>query len=268
MKKYLIPMILLWALVLTGCGEKTPEEWTLKDFDGCFEKSYETETETYLLLEGTNEENTVHVLRGKEEGPVVYIVAGVHGDEQAGWRAGNLLKTATIKAGTVYIVSPANVYGAQQDQRRTKEGWDLNRSFPGDAAGGDGARIARSIFEDMEEKQPALVLDLHEAIPKEDDYAALGANYDALGNSLICYSLDGIGDLVLDFLMDSEAGKVCSTPFILYNAPPEGSVNHTAFTCLETPAITVETLRSDPLATRVHNQLEVVEYALTYYGLR
>ena len=39
------------------------------------------------------------VLQGKDDGPIIYIVAGVHGDEQAGWRAGNLLKEATIQAG-------------------------------------------------------------------------------------------------------------------------------------------------------------------------
>lgn len=34
------------------------------------------------------------------------------------------------------------------------------------------------------------------------------------------------------------------------------------------PVITVETSRGEPLAQRVRNQLELVEYVLEYYGLR
>ena len=265
MKRFLMPALLACSLFLSGCApqEKEPDQWTLRDFEGCFEETYETQRETYKLLEGTEEENTVHVLRGSGEGPVIYVVAGVHGDEVAGWRAGNLLKEATVKAGTVYIVSPANVYGAGENQRKTKSARDLNRSFPGDPDGWDAQRIAWSIYSDIQDKDPVLVMDLHEAIAKEDDYEKLGANYDALGNSLICHSLDGIGDMVLELLLASEAGELCSTPFILYNAPPVGSVNHTVTTELGIPTITLETLRAEPLAQRVQNQLEILQYIFT-----
>ena len=270
MKRFLMPALLACSLFLSGCApqEKEPDQWTLRDFEGCFEETYETQRETYKLLEGTEEENTVHVLRGSGEGPVIYVVAGVHGDEVAGWRAGNLLKEATVKAGTVYIVSPANVYGAGENQRKTKSARDLNRSFPGDPDGWDAQRIAWSIYSDIQDKDPVLVMDLHEAIAKEDDYEKLGANYDALGNSLICHSLDGIGDMVLELLLASEAGELCSTPFILYNAPPVGSVNHTVTTELGIPTTTLETLRAEPLAQRVQNQLEILQYIFTWYGLR
>ena len=261
----------LLTMSLTGCKtglDKQPDEWKLTDFEDCFEEKYDTATEAYKIAEGTDVENTVTVLRGAEEGPTVYIVAGVHGDEQAGWRAGNLVKDATIKAGTVYIVSPANQYGAQEDQRRTKGAWDLNRNFPGNPEGWDAERIAHSIFSDIQEKNPAIVLDLHEAIAKEDDYEKLGANYDALGNSLICQSLDGIGELVLEALLQSEAGELCANPLILYGSPPSGSVNETVTNQLGIPAITVETLRAEPLSQRVQNQLEIVEFVFEYYGLR
>lgn len=259
------------TLSLTGCKtglDKEPDQWKLKDFSGCFEQTYRTETEEYPLLEGTDLENTVQVLRGKEDGPTIYIVAGVHGDEQAGWRAGNLIKTATIKAGTVYIVSPANQYGAAQDQRRTKDGRDLNRNFPGSPDGWDAERIAHAIFTDIQDKDPVLVLDLHEAIAKEDDYEKLGSNYDALGNSLICQTLDGIGEMVLDALLASEAGQLCANPLVLYGSPPTGSVNETTVNHLGIPAITVETLRAEPLSQRVQNQLEIVQFVFEYYGLR
>jgi predicted deacylase len=273
MKKHTILLLFLClCLTLCGCGkrglEQEPDQWRLEDFDGCMTEDLDSNRDVYLLAEGTEEENTVVVLQGKEDGPVIYIVAGVHGDEQAGWRAGNLLKEATIHAGTVYIVSPANRYGAKNDQRRTKESWDLNRSFPGDPEGGDAQRIAHAIFADIQDKQPDLVLDLHEAQPKEDDYEKLGSNYDALGNSIICHSLDGIGEMVLDAMLASEAGKLCSSPLTLYGTPPIGSVNQTVTQELGVPTITVETLRSEPLAQRVRNQLELVEFILNYYDMR
>lgn len=272
MKKHLallcFAVALLAPFLAPGGLERSPEHWQLKDFEGCFEQTYPTEREEYLLAEGTAEENSVCVLRGAEDGPAVYIVAGVHGDEQAGWRAGNLLKDATLKAGTLYIVSPANLYGAQQDQRRTREGWDLNRNFPGASEGCDAERIAWSIYTDVADKIPVLVLDLHEAVAKEDDYASLGANYDALGNSLICQDLTGIGELVLEALLASEEGTLCSGPLTLYGSPPTGSVNQVMTLELSIPTITVETLRSEPLAQRVGNQLEVVEFALEHYGMR
>jgi len=34
------------------------------------------------------------------------------------------------------------------------------------------------------------------------------------------------------------------------------------------PVITVETLRAEPLAQRVQNQLEMVEFVLEYYEMR
>lgn len=272
MKKCAALLCALTVMLLTACGKKgleqEPDLWRLRDFEGCFQQTYPTDTEQYTLAPGTDGENTVVVLRGAEEGPTVYIVAGVHGDEQAGWRAGNLVKEATMKAGTVYIVSPANLYGAQNDQRRTKALWDLNRSFPGSPDGCDAEQIAHAIFTDIRDKAPDIVLDLHEAVPKEDDYEKLGSNYDALGNSLICQSLDEIGDLVLEAILQSEAGQLCANPLVLYGSPPSGSVNHTVVEQLEIPAITVETLRSEPLSQRVRNQLEIVEFVFEYYGLR
>lgn len=270
MMAFLIVSIL--CLSMTGCGkqglEAAPEHWRLNDFKACFAKKFNTDGEEYALLEGTQEDNSVLVLRGEEDGPTLYVVAGVHGDETAGWLAGNLLKQATLKAGTLYILSPANTYGAEQNQRKTKSGRDLNRYFPGNPNGWDAERIAASIYADIRDKQPELVLDLHEAIAKEDDYEALGANYDALGNSLICQSLDGIGELVLDALLSSEAGELCSDALTLYNSPPAGSLNRVVTQELGIPVITVETLRAEPLAQRVQNQLELVEFVLGHYGMR
>ena len=179
-----------------------PPDWTLADFPGLFEGGGPVQREARLLLEGTELENTVTVLRGEEEGPAVYVVAGVHGDETAGWMAGGLLKRAALRAGTLYILSPANPYGAEHDQR-----------------------------------------------------------------SVICQSLDGVGELVLDILLESEAGGLCAAPITLYGSPPPGSLNRTVTLELGVPVITVETSRAEPLAQRVRTQLELAEFVLENCGL-
>ena len=232
-------------------------EWTLADFPGCFDSEWETARAEITL----GEDLSVTVLCGEADGPAVYVVAGVHGDETAGWRAGNLLKNACLRAGTLYIISPANVYGAANDQRKTAEERDLNRNFPGDADGCDAARIAAEIFSDIAQRQPALLLDLHEA------HEASGEGADALGNSLICDAAGDTGELIWELLLASEHGTLCASALTLYGSPPRGSINRTVTEQLEIPAITVETLRTEPLAQRVRNHLEIVKYVLQYENM-
>lgn len=227
-------------------------EWTLADFPGCFDGEWETAREEITL----GEDLSVTVLCGEADGPAVYVVAGVHGDEIAGWRAGNLLKNACLRAGALYIISPANAYGAANDQRKTAEERDLNRNFPGDADGCDAARIAAEIFSDIAQRQPALLLDLHEAHEASDNGA------DALGNSLICDASGEMGELIWGMLLASENGTLCASPLTLYGSPPHGSINRTVSELLGIPVITVETLRTEALAQRVRNQLEIVQYVL------
>ena len=228
------------------------DEWTLADFPGCFDSEWETAREEIAL----GEDLSVTVLRGAEDGPAIYVVAGIHGDETAGWRAGDLLKDVCLRAGTLCIISPANAYGAPHGQRKTEEERDLNRNFPGDADGCDAERLAAAIFADIERRQPALLLDLHEA--REEP----GGGADALGNSLVCDAAGETGELIWEMLLASEDGTLCASPLTLYGSPPRGSINRAASELLSIPAITVETLRTEPLAQRVRNQLELVQYVL------
>lgn len=238
MRKKWVPLLLLVALCAAGCGS-------------------EKKAEEYILKGELKQDLTAKIIKGQEEGPAVYLVAGIHGDEIAGWMAGEQLKSLEIKSGTLYILSPANLYGAENEVRKTEDGRDLNRRFPGRADGFEGERIADAIYRDIEEKEPDLVLDLHEAHSGTE-------NRDALGNSLICQSLDGIGDLILDILTESGNGDLCSGPMTLYGSPPSGSLNQSVTTGLKIPVITVETYREEPLEQRIQNQMDVVLYILHY----
>lgn len=256
-KRFLLSLALL--PLLAGC---VPTQPSLSQPEGDpIPESVPPEREEYLLLEGTEWENAVCVLRGREEGPAVYVVAGLHGDETAGWTAAGRLKDGPLRAGTLYILSPANTYGAEHDRRTTRSDRDVNRNFPGDPRGGDAQRIAAAIYEDIQDKAPALVLDLHEAREHQGER-------DNLGNSVIAQSLDGVEDLVMNILLDSGDGILCDSPLDLFSSPPEGSLNRTVTLELGIPTLTVETAREEELERRVENHLELVDYILKFYAMR
>lgn len=215
---------------------------------------------SYTLLENTPLALEVQMLTGPKEGPLIYIVGGIHGDELAGFYAGILLEELQITAGTVCILSPANVYGAEQNQRKTKDGWDLNRAFPGDSTSTDVKKIAAAIYGDIAEKQPVFVLDLHEARDRNN-------SQDNLTNSIIFQSTEGIEDLMLDIMIASEEGTLCASPLSVFHAPPQGSINQTVTENLGIPTITIETHRGEPLQLRIFNQLDLVLYILSDYKI-
>lgn len=260
-KRFLLSLALL---SLVGCAPSAPRFEAEPPPDPVPAPAPEPappEREEYLLLEGTEWENTVCVLRGGEDGPAIYVVAGLHGDETAGWTAAGRLKDGPLRAGTLYILSPANTYGAEHDRRTTRSDRDVNRNFPGDPGGTDAQRIAAAIYGDIRDKAPALVLDLHEAREHQGER-------DSLGNSVIVQSLDGMEDLVMNILLDSGDGSLCDSPLDLFSSPPEGSLNRTMTLELGIPTLTVETAREEELERRVDNQLELVDYILKFYEMR
>ncbi len=239
-----------------------PSQMQPEEFGGCFSEDHPVEVSSYKLAEGTNVENEVVVLRGHGEGPCIYVVAGVHGDEIAAWMSGDLLKKAAIRAGTLHILSPANPWGASTEPRSryvmVEE--DLNRSFPGDREGTMAQRAADAIYQDISRVAPDFVFDLHEAQVNE-------ADRDFLGSSIIFTSLDGISELCMGLLQATESGELCSERFNFFGPGPEGSVNQAVTAGLDIPVLTVETYRGYPLERRIGDQLAIVEYGLTYYGL-
>ena len=239
-----------------------PDEMLPRDFGDHFLTDYPVQTETYNIAVGTEMENEVLVIKGEQEGPSIYIVAGVHGDEQAAWETGKQLEKIGIKAGTLYILAPANPWGAAMEPRSryVSEKWDLNRSFPGHPEGNAGRVAAYYIYEDIREKDPIFVFDLHEARVNSE-------NYDFLGSSLIYTSLDGMEDMYLELLLATESGEICSERFNFYAPGPTGSLNNSVTTGLGIPTITIETYRGYPLERRISDQLDIVEYVLTYYGM-
>ena len=233
---------------------------TASDLGNYFVQEYPVERQEYSLLAGTEHEICVYVINGQEEGPCVYVVSGIHGDERAGWYAGTLIQQASIAAGTLYVIAPANVTGAHEGSRYVTASQDLNRSFPGNADGTAAERIANAIFQDVSRVQPDLVFDLHEA-------RALIPGSDFLGSTVIYSILDGIDELFFDLMLATDSGELCSEPFGYTGPGPEGSINNTVSYQLGIPVLTVETFRGYEMARRVGDQLSIVQFALESLGM-
>ena len=213
----------------------------------------------YHLLEGTGWKS-VYVNQASEDGPVIYLVSGIHGNEPAGWKAAEKIGETGIWMREHSIWSDRSMPGEQQkNERCTKETRDINRNFPGDADGWDAERIADAVYQDIAKIQPDLVLDLHEAEEKR--------GRDLLADSLICESLEETGELILTMLEESGKEESSLPKLTLYGSPPPGSINRVVAETLGIPVITLETDRSEKLETRIYKQNSIVEYILKSYGI-
>jgi predicted deacylase len=105
-------------------------------------------------------------VRGDGAGPQLAVLGGVHGDEPEGVLAARrllaLLETMSFR-GTVVVV-PVACPGACAANTRTSavDGLNLARTFPGDPAGTDTARLADALTHEVIEPADLLV-DLHSA---------------------------------------------------------------------------------------------------------
>lgn len=109
---------------------------------------------------------TVTTLRGRQPGPVVSLLGGVHGDEDEGvlavLRVLDELRASEL-AGTVHAVAPANPAAwAAQTRMSPLDGENLARCFPGTDGEGPTHRLAADITTHLIEGAD-LLIDLHSA---------------------------------------------------------------------------------------------------------
>lgn len=85
----------------------------------------------------------VLVYRAPEDGPVLLLTGGLHGDEINGVETIRRMierELVTPDKGTVIAIPIVNIYGFIQNSRGLPDGKDINRSFPG-ARGGSLAKL-------------------------------------------------------------------------------------------------------------------------------
>ena len=97
------------------------------------------------LYDFTDMKMPIVVVRGKEEGPTLFVSAAIHGDEINGVDiVRRLLKHEALEsiAGTLIAIPIVNVFGFNDKSRYLPDRRDLNRSFPGEEHGPLASQIA------------------------------------------------------------------------------------------------------------------------------
>jgi hypothetical protein len=100
----------------------------------------------------TQIDTPVYVFRGPEDGPVLALTAGMHGDEINGTEIVRRILDQgfnRVKRGTVLCMPVINVYGFLNYSREVPDGKDINRSFPGSRTGSLASRVAYHITHDI-----------------------------------------------------------------------------------------------------------------------
>lgn len=122
----------------------------------------------------------VHVLRGKKDGPRLFICAAIHGDEINGVEIiRRLLKKSRLKRlrGTLIAIPVVNIHGFVQQTRYLPDRRDLNRSFPGKKKGSLAARLAYTFMTEIVEKCTHGI-DLHTGAIHRTNLPQVRANLD------------------------------------------------------------------------------------------
>jgi len=107
----------------------------------------------------------LHVVHGARPGPVMFVSAAIHGDEVIGVEiVRRLLRHPSLNgiSGTLLAVPIVNAFGFLSHSRYLPDRRDLNRSFPGSAAGSLASRLAYSFRTEVVARS-SYGVDLHSA---------------------------------------------------------------------------------------------------------
>jgi predicted deacylase len=115
---------------------------------------------------------SAHVIHGKTKGPVLFVSAGVHGDEVIGIEiVRRLLRSPKLRSlrGTLIVVPIVNSFGFINRSRYLPDRRDLNRCFPGSEGGSLAARLANLFLTEIVARSD-YGIDLHSAAVHRTNY--------------------------------------------------------------------------------------------------
>jgi predicted deacylase len=142
------------------------------------------------LYTGTSLHMPVKVVHGKQEGPVLFVAAAVHGDELNGVEiVRRLLAQKSLRRirGTLIAVPVVNVHGFLNQSRYLPDRRDLNRSFPGSQKGSIASRMANTFLKEIVSKAD-YGIDLHTGAINRSNFPQIRANLDDSATKELAYA--------------------------------------------------------------------------------
>lgn len=220
------------------------------------------EYEIEVLLPGTPFETPLHIIRGREEGPAVLVLGGVHGNEISGYLAADEMRYWTVDRGILLVIPRANPPAIEAGARTAFGNRDLNRSLPGDIVGTYTERMAFAIFSVMDRFRPQWVLDLHEA----PNFQSLAPG--SLGQTLI-FAGSPRAEKTVELIIEefNRDIQVKHHQLLLLKPVIPGSTVREAHDRLGLDGVVVEICSRLDLPTRIRHQSDIVTLFLRETGL-
>ena len=135
----------------------------------------------YQLPTKTVIEIPVYVFRSVNPGPVLLILAGMHGDEINGIEiVRRLIGKKEVRhplCGSIIAIPVINIISFLSGKRKLPDGRDLNRCFPGSKSGSLGSRIAYDLMNEII-PQIDFGIDFHTGGAKINNYPQLRCVFD------------------------------------------------------------------------------------------
>lgn len=172
-----------------------------------------THTETSMPL---------HVIRGKKDGPRLFVCAAIHGDEINGIEIiRRLLQYKGLKRlrGALVAIPIVNVYGVINHSRYLPDRRDLNRSFPGSDKGSLAARLADLFMKEIVNRCTHGI-DLHTGGMHRDNFPHIRANLEDQETEQLARAF-GVPVLLNSTLRDGSMRQTAAEmgiPILLYEA--------------------------------------------------
>lgn len=198
----------------------------------------------------THVEVPVFVNRAQREGPVLLLLAGLHGDEINGIEILRRMireKYHEPQRGTIVCIPIMNTFGFISQSRVVPDGRDLNRVFPGSPTGSLASRIAYTLLNEVV-KHVDYGLDFHTGGASRSNYPQVRS--------------------VLEDEQSLELAQVFSPPFIMASKYLDKSLRKTAHSIGKSILLYEggESLRLDEFA--VQEGLNGALRVLHYLGMR
>lgn len=158
-------------------------DWNTQSWFGCdvAAGTYQnTELEITESYSGRNITIPIRVIRGLAPGPTLLVTGALHGDELNGTGAIRSLISDPAWGpirGNAIMIPVLNVLGFERHSRYLPDRRDLNRCFPGHAAGSMATRMARVIFDAIVSRCD-YGIDLHTAAVRRTNYPNVRADFD------------------------------------------------------------------------------------------
>lgn len=164
----------------------------------------------------------VHVIRGKQDGPRLFVSAAMHGDELLGIEIVRRLARHSALSrirGSLLAVPIVNPYGVLAQSRYLPDRRDLNRSFPGSDTGSLAARLARLFMSEIV-SNATHGIDLHTGAQHRFNLPQIRADFSDAENLRLARAFD-VPVLLDSNIRDGSLRAVVSEwglPMLLYEA--------------------------------------------------